>query len=56
MVLALLTALEQRPRAERPNQVWSWDFVQDQMENATRFRILTLIDEYTRECLAMHIA
>ena len=46
----------QRQRADHPNHVWSWDFVEDQTENGTRFRILTLIDEYTRECLAMHIA
>lgn len=46
----------QRQRATRANHVWSWDFVEDQTENGTRFRILTLIDEYTRECLAMHIA
>lgn len=41
-----------RQRAERPNQVWSWDFVHDQTINGGCFRILTLIDEYTRECLA----
>jgi transposase InsO family protein len=46
----------QRQRAEHPRHVWSWDFVEDQTENGTRFRMLTLIDEYTRECLAMHIA
>ena len=46
----------QRQRATHANHVWSWDFVEDQTENGTRFRILTLIDEYTRECLAMHIA
>lgn len=50
----LSTALRQR--ADHPNHVWSWDFVEDQTENGTRFRILTLIDEHTRECLAMHIA
>ena len=38
------------------NQVWSWDFVEDQTENGTRFRMLTLMDEHTRECLAMHVA
>lgn len=52
--LGLSTA--QRQRAQRPRQVWSWDFVEDQTENGSRFRILTLIDEYTRECLAMHPA
>jgi putative transposase len=46
----------QRQRATKPNQVWSWDFVEDQTENGTRFRILTLIDEYTRRCLATHVA
>lgn len=46
----------QRQRAIHANHVWSWDFVEDQTENGTRFRILTLIDEFTRECLAMHIA
>ena len=35
-------------------QVWSWDFVEDQTENGSRFRILTLIDEHTRESLAIH--
>jgi len=29
--------------------------VEDQTENGTRFRVLTLIDEYTRECLAVHV-
>jgi len=46
----------QRQRATHANHVWSWDFVEDQTENGTRFRILTLIDEYTRECLVLHIA
>ena len=50
--LGLSTA--QRQRATRANQVWSWDFVEDQTENGTRFRVLTLIDEHTRECLAVH--
>lgn len=48
------TALRQQ--AERPNHVWSWDFVEDQTENGSKLRILTLIDEYTRQCLAIHVA
>jgi transposase InsO family protein len=44
----------ERLRASQPRQVWSWDFVEDQTENGTRFRILTLLDEYTRQCLALH--
>jgi transposase InsO family protein len=45
-----------RLRAIKPREVWSWDFCEDQTENGTRFRILTLLDEYTRECLAVHVA
>jgi putative transposase len=52
--LGLSTALRQR--ADAMNRVWSWDFVEDQTDNGTRFRILTLIDEHTRECLALHAA
>jgi transposase InsO family protein len=51
--LGLSTA--ERQRATRANHVWSWDFVEDQTENGTRFRVLTLIDEHTRECLAVQV-
>jgi transposase InsO family protein len=51
--LGLSTA--ERQRATQANHVWSWDFVEDQTENGTRFRVLTLIDEHTRECLAVHV-
>lgn len=47
---------KERLRATKARQVWSWDFVEDQTENGTRFRILTLLDEYTRQCLAVHAA
>ena len=46
----------ERQRAERPGQVWSWDFVTDQTENGCVFRILTLLDEHTRQGLAIHPA
>jgi putative transposase len=46
----------ERQRAERPGQVWSWDFVADQTETGSSFRILTLLDEHTRQCLAIHPA
>jgi transposase InsO family protein len=46
----------ERLRATKPRQVWSWDFVEDQTENGSRFRILTLLDEYTRQSLAVHAA
>lgn len=51
--LGLSTATRQR--AAHRNHVWSWDFVHDQTENGSRFRILTLIDEHTRQCLATHV-
>jgi putative transposase len=44
----------ERQRAAQVNDVWSWDFVEDQTENGSRFRILTLMDEHTRRCLAVH--
>ena len=39
-----------RRQASAPMEVWNWDFVSDQTQNGSSFRILTLIDEYTREC------
>src|SRR5260370_24259821 len=36
----------------RPNARWSIDFVHDQLSNGRRFRILNLIDDVTKECLA----
>ena len=42
-----------RLRPERPNHVWSYDFVQDRTEDGRRFRMLTVIDEFTRRCLAI---
>jgi putative transposase len=46
----------ERQRAQHPNHVWSWDFIEDQTERGQRFRMLTLLDEHTRECLAIHVA
>ena len=45
-----------RLRPERPNHVWSYDFVMDQTEDKRSFRMLTVIDEYTRRCLAIVVA
>ena len=41
-----------RKRAEYKNHVWSYDFVHDRTHDGKPFRILNIIDEYTRECLA----
>ncbi len=35
------------------NHVWSYDFVQDRTDDGKAFRVLTVIDEFTRECLAI---
>ena len=42
-----------RLRPEHKDHVWSYDFVKSRISNGRSFRILTIIDEYTRECLAM---
>lgn len=36
-----------------PNQRWSLDFVSDQLTDGRRFRIMTVVDDCTRECLAL---
>jgi len=44
-----------RLRAEFPKHVWSYDFMEDRTHNGVKFRILNIIDEYTRECLAVRV-
>jgi len=44
---------EGRPAVERPNACWSMDFVSDSLFNGHRFRALTIVDNYSRECLAI---
>ena len=39
-----------------PNHVWSYDFVMERTHDGKAFRMLTVIDEFTRECLAIHVA
>lgn len=43
------------PRESHPNESWAMDFVSDQLFDGRRFRSLTLIDSYTRECLAIRV-
>ena len=38
---------------DRPNQRWSLDFVSDSFTDGRRFRVLTVVDDHTRECLAL---
>ena len=44
-----------RLRPERPNHVWSYDFVQDRTADGRVYRTLNIIDEYTREALMIRV-
>ena len=44
-----------RLRAERPNHVWSYDFVEDRTHDGRKYRMLNVIDEFTHECLAIRV-
>lgn len=43
------------PKATRPNQVWTYDFVFDREAAGRRLKLLTLMDEFTREGLAIRV-
>lgn len=43
-------------RATHPNEVWSYDFIESRTERGGKLRMLTVLDEYTRECLIIHVA
>lgn len=43
-------------KATYPNAVWSYDFVHDACANGQKLKCLTVIDEYTKECLAIEVA
>ena len=45
-----------RKRAGRPNHVWSWDFVFDTTSRGKTLKWLVVVDEFTRECLVLHVA
>lgn len=40
----------------RPLERWSMDFLADQLMDGRRFRLLAITDDFTRECLAIHVA
>lgn len=42
-------------RATRPNEVWSYDFVHDQTADGRPLKWLPVVDEFTRECLALPV-
>jgi putative transposase len=42
-------------RAEGPNDVWAWDFIHDRTEDGRPLKWFSIVDEYTRECLALEV-
>jgi putative transposase len=42
-------------RAEHPGHVWAYDFVEDRTEAGRKLRVLTVADEFTRECVAVEV-
>ena len=44
-----------RLRAERPNHGWSYGFVEDRTHDGRKYRMLNVVDEFTRECLSIRI-
>ncbi len=51
------TAVHRQARIKptRPNEAWSLDFVADQLPRGQKYRCLTVIDVYSRECLAIEV-
>jgi transposase InsO family protein len=47
---------EVKRRAEYPNPVWSYDFTEGRIERGQKVRVLTVVDEFTRECLMTLVA
>ena len=45
-----------RRRAEHRDDVWAYDFVFDRTADGRKLRLLTIVDEYTWECLAIDVA
>jgi transposase InsO family protein len=45
-----------RLRPEHPNHAWSYDFVEARTHDGRKVRMLNVIDEFTRECLAIRVA
>ena len=45
-----------RLRPEHANHVWSYDFVEDRTHDGRKYRMLNVIDEFTRECLAIRVS
>jgi putative transposase len=47
---------ERLHRAEHADHVWTYDIIEDRLDDGSKFRMLCVLDEFTRECLAIHVA
>lgn len=45
-----------RRRSEHKDDVWAWDFVHDRTSSGSPLKWLSIVDEYTRECLCLKVA
>jgi len=45
-----------RKRPEYPDHIWSYDFVSEQLETGRKVKLLVVLDEFTRECLALDVS
>jgi putative transposase len=50
------TVRKEKQSAQLANECWSMDFMADQLVDGRRFRVLTIVDNFTRESLALHAA
>lgn len=44
-----------RLQASHKDQVWTWDFIHDRTEDGRPLKLLSIVDEYTRECVALEV-
>lgn len=47
--------LERSPVAQRPGEIWAYDFAYDRCTQGQKLKILVVVDEYSRECLAIEV-
>lgn len=43
------------PKPERPNHIWSMDFMKDALGDGRKFKVLPILDEYTRKCFRIEV-
>lgn len=54
--LRLIDGTRVRLRPQYRNHVWAYDFVEDQTSDGRKIRMLVIVDEFSRECLAIRVA